>query len=121
VNQNIEDLGLDRDHGAARAQFTALTVERKILKQKQHVVAPATHSATISQVPLDRNQSRLKTNQCLRKDCERGRRQAENMSAELLSGPERKLFQRLLRIISALRAWCTKPARVKPLRINRFH
>jgi hypothetical protein len=47
------------------------------------------------------------------------------MSAELennvLSESEKKLVQRLLRIISALRAWCTKPARVKPLRINRFH
>jgi predicted acylesterase/phospholipase RssA len=38
----------------------------------------------------------------------------------VLSGPK-KLFQRLLRIISAMRAWCAKPARVKPLRINRFH
>ena len=62
VDQNIEDLGLDRDHGVTRAQFTALAVERKILEQKQHVVAPATNRATISQVPLDRNQSRLKAN-----------------------------------------------------------
>src|SRR4029077_3056677 len=37
------------------------------------------------------------------------------------SGPKKKLFQRLLRIISAMRAWCAKPARVNPLRINRFH
>src|SRR6476660_6433195 len=50
------------------APFTALAVERKILKQKQHVVAHATNSATISQLPLDRNQSRLKTNRCFRKD-----------------------------------------------------
>ena len=85
------------------------------------LLPPQQTAATISQVPLDRNQSRLKTNRCFRKDGERGRRQAENMSAELLSGPERKLFQRLLSIISALRAWCAKPARVKPLRINRFH
>jgi hypothetical protein len=47
------------------------------------------------------------------------------MSAELennvLSESEKKLVQRLLRIISAMRAWCAKPARVQPLRINRFH
>jgi hypothetical protein len=41
--------------------------------------------------------------------------------ANALSGPEKKLFQRLLSIISAMRGWCAKPARVKPLRINRFH
>jgi hypothetical protein len=39
----------------------------------------------------------------------------------VLSGPEKKLIQRLLSIISAMRRWCAKPARVKPLRINRFH
>ena len=89
------------------------------------LLPPQQTAATISQVPLDRNQSRLKINRCFRKDGERGRRQAENMSAELennvLSESEKKLVQRLLRIISAMRAWCAKPARVKPLRINRFH
>jgi len=31
------------------------------------------------------------------------------------------LWQRALRIVHAIRKWCSKPARVKPLRINRFH
>ena len=89
------------------------------------LLPPQQTAATISQVPLDRNQSRLKTNRCFRKDCERGRRQAEtcrrSYETNVLSGPKQKLFQRLLSIISAMRAWCAKPARVKPLRINRFH
>jgi hypothetical protein len=32
INQNVENLRLDRDNGAAQAQFTALAVEREILE-----------------------------------------------------------------------------------------
>jgi hypothetical protein len=40
----------------------------------------------------------------------------------LLSGSNRnELWQRLLRIVVAVRTWCSKPARIKPLHINKFH
>jgi len=32
-----------------------------------------------------------------------------------------ELWQRLLRIVLAVFAWCSKPARIKPFRINQFH
>ena len=32
INQNVENLRLDRDNGAAQAQFTTFVVQRKIIK-----------------------------------------------------------------------------------------
>jgi hypothetical protein len=39
VDQQVENLRLDRNDRAARAQLPTLAVEREILKRKQHVVA----------------------------------------------------------------------------------
>jgi len=32
-----------------------------------------------------------------------------------------EFWHRMLRLITALRAWALRPARTKPFRINRFH
>jgi hypothetical protein len=66
------------------------------------------------------------TNQWFRKD---GKESFGNIDTyrrsyetNLLPGPNRnELWQQLLRIIVAVRAWCSKPARIKRLRINQFH
>jgi hypothetical protein len=39
----------------------------------------------------------------------------------LLLRSNSELWQRLLRIVVAVRTWCSEPARIKPFRINQFH
>ncbi len=60
VNQKIEDLRLNRHRRAIRAQFPALAVERKIIKQKQHVAPPQSGCQIIPAGRLKRNQDFLK-------------------------------------------------------------